>query len=127
MPFEIKDGVLRRYREEPGVTEAVIPDGVTCIRNGAFHSCENLTSITIPESVVKIGCGAFTFCRSLISITIPGGVTSIVMKAFQNCSSLTSIVIPDIRDCTGNKQCRVDRSPAGLPAILPKICGIFRQ
>ena len=83
MPFEIKDGVLRRYREEPGVTEVVIPDGVTCIRNGAFHSCENLTSITIPESVVKIGCGAFTFCRSLTSITIPGGVTCIEKYTFQ--------------------------------------------
>ena len=77
MPFEIKNGVLRRYREEPGVTEVVIPDVVICIRDGAFHSCESLTNITIPESVVKIGCGAFTFCNSLTGITIPKGVTYI--------------------------------------------------
>ena len=36
MPFEIKNGVLRHYREEPGVTEVVIPDGVTRIGDGRF-------------------------------------------------------------------------------------------
>ncbi len=36
MPFEIKNGVLRNYREEPGVTEVVIPDGVTRIGDGRF-------------------------------------------------------------------------------------------
>ena len=61
MPFEIKNGVLRNYRKEPGVTEAVIPDGVTRIGDGAFRDCENLTSITIPESVVKIDYRAFAF------------------------------------------------------------------
>lgn len=36
MPFEIKNGVLRNYRKELGVTEAVIPDGVTRIGDGRF-------------------------------------------------------------------------------------------
>ena len=36
MPFEIKNGVLRNYREEPGVTEVVIPDGVERIGRCAF-------------------------------------------------------------------------------------------
>ena len=36
MPFEIKNGVLRNYRKEPGVTEVVIPDGVTRIGDGAL-------------------------------------------------------------------------------------------
>ena len=36
MPFEIKNSFLRNYREEPGVTEVVIPDGVTRIGDGRF-------------------------------------------------------------------------------------------
>lgn len=88
MPFEIKNGVLRNYREEPGVTEVVIPDGVTRIGDGAFFSCESLTSITIPESVVKIDCNAFAFCYRLTSITIPAGVTSVEKYTFRCCMNL---------------------------------------
>lgn len=54
MGFEIKNGVLEEYREEPDVTEIVIPDGVTEIGEGAFGFCESLTSITISNSVTEI-------------------------------------------------------------------------
>lgn len=43
MPFEIKNGVLRNYREEPGVTEVVIPEGVTSVGKLAFACCHELT------------------------------------------------------------------------------------
>ena len=36
MGFEIENGVLIKYTEEPGVTEIVIPNGVTSIGNFAF-------------------------------------------------------------------------------------------
>ena len=107
------------------VTELVIPDSVTEIRNGAFSSCSSLTSVTIPDSVTSIGdtafyrCsgltsitipdsvteirnGAFSSCSSLTSITIPGSVTSIGFSAFSSCSGLTSITIPDSVTSIGN-------------------------
>ena len=31
MGFKIENGVLKKYTKEPGVTEVVIPDGVTSI------------------------------------------------------------------------------------------------
>ena len=76
------------------ITSVSLPDGLTRIGEGAFHSCSSLTSITIPNSVTSIGEGAFHSCSSLTSITIPNSVTSIGEGAFHSCSSLTSITIP---------------------------------
>ena len=94
MGFEIENGVLKKYTEEPGVTEVVIPEGVTSIGAEAFEACGNLTNVTIPDGVASIGDCAFHGCSSLISIAIPDGVTSIGDGAFSDCSSLTSITIP---------------------------------
>ena len=95
MGFEIKDGVLVRYKEELGITSVTIPDGVTKIGCGAFYGCSSLTSVTIPHSVTSIGNYAFYERSSLTSVTIPDSVTSIGNYAFYECSSLTSVTIPD--------------------------------
>lgn len=44
MGFQIEDGVLKKYTEEDGVTEVVIPDGVTSIGDWAFSYCESLSN-----------------------------------------------------------------------------------
>jgi len=59
MAFEIENGVLKNYIEEPGVTEVVIPDSVTSIGDSAFYKCESLTSVTIGKNVTSIGNCAF--------------------------------------------------------------------
>ena len=43
MGFEIENGVLKKYTEEPGITEVVIPDSVTSIGSFTFVNCNNLT------------------------------------------------------------------------------------
>ena len=91
--FEIKDGVLVKYRGNGG--KVVIPDNVTKIGWGAFAGCESLTSVTIPDSVTEIGRGAFDGCSRLASITIPDSVTKIVGATFRGCSSLKIVTIPD--------------------------------
>lgn len=88
MAFEIKNGILTKYTEEPGVTEIAIPAGVTGIGAGAFEGCKNLTNITIPEGVTEIGTFSFRGCESLTSIAIPESVTSIYFGAFKGCNAL---------------------------------------
>ena len=86
----INNGKLIAYAPF-GLTEYIIPDGVTTIGEGAFYYCSSLISITIPDSVTSIGSAAFYHCSSLTSITIPDSVTSIGGYAFSYCSSLTSV------------------------------------
>ena len=90
----IMDGKLIAFASS-GLTEYIIPNGVTSIGDNAFRGCSSLTSITIPDSVTAIGDSAFEDCSSLTSITMPDSVTSIGNEAFSGCSSLTSISIPD--------------------------------
>ena len=77
------------------LTSYTIPNDVTSIRNGAFHSCSSLTSVTIHNSVATIGDSAFNDCDNLTSITIPNGVTKINNYTFNGCTNLTSITIPN--------------------------------
>ena len=77
------------------VTELVVPDGVTEIKNYAFQAYSGLTSVTIPNSVTSIGEYAFWGCSGLKSIEIPNSVTSIGSSAFSRCSGLKSIEIPN--------------------------------
>ena len=73
------------------VTDLVIPDGVTEIKDYAFSGFSSLTSVTIPNSVTSIGEYAFDGCRALTSVTIGSGVTSIGNDAFHGCNKITSI------------------------------------
>ena len=50
------------------VTDLVIPDNVTNIRDYAFYDCTGLTSITIPNSVTSIGGSAFYYCTRLKTV-----------------------------------------------------------
>ena len=107
-----------------GLTTYNIPEGVTSIREYAFHNCNALTSITIPNSVSKIESKAFLSCHSLeafyskyssednrcliidgtlnsfacaglTTYNIPVGITAIGNLAFHDCNTLTSITIPE--------------------------------
>lgn len=121
MGFHISNGVLEKYTEEEGVTEAVIPYKVKAIGGEAFYGCTNLKSVTIPRSVKTIGCCAFADCSNLKSITIPDSVTSIDDCAFYGCSNLTSVSIPDSVTSISGMQSRVKVIQINM-AALPTHC-----
>ena len=77
------------------VTEFVIPDGWTKIRQGAFNACRELVGVTIPNNITSIEATAFSSCSKLKSAAISAGVTSIKGSAFYGCVALTDITIPN--------------------------------
>lgn len=54
------------YLNGSAVTDLVIPEGVTAIKDYTFRSCINLKSVTVPKSVTSIDPYAFTANRELV-------------------------------------------------------------
>ena len=79
------------YLNDELVTELVIPDGVTEIKDYAFYGCSGLKNVKIPNSVTSIGYGAFYNCSGLTRIVIPNSVTSIGNNAFYGCENLKTV------------------------------------
>lgn len=85
----------KMYLNNKLVTELIIPEGVTEIKNFAFCGLESITKVIIPNSVISIGESAFEECENLVSIEIPNSVTSMGESAFRECENLTSVIIGD--------------------------------
>lgn len=65
-----------------------IPEGVECIDEAAFTSCNRLREVILPNSTRKLGNRAFSNCSALESIIIPKDVTDIGADAFNDCPKL---------------------------------------
>ena len=74
--FQIKDGVLTKYRGPGGCV--TVPDGVIEIGTRAFKNCAAMTEIVLPESLEVIGFDAFFGCTGLRQVFLPKGVREIV-------------------------------------------------
>ncbi|MCR5599630.1 MAG: leucine-rich repeat domain-containing protein [Ruminococcus sp.] len=94
MNYKIKRGVLKKYKDEKGVTEIFIPDSVGIIDQGAFSGCTNLVRILVPDSVQIISDTAFSGCENLQSIALPESTVRLGWYAFRGCRSLSDLTIP---------------------------------
>ena len=83
------------YLNGEEVTNLVIPEGITSIRNYAFQDCSSLTSISIPNGVTSIGDCAFNGCSSLTSITIEATTPPTLGTLAFEGTKLAAIYIPD--------------------------------
>lgn len=71
--------------------EAILPNTITQLFDGAFSCCSKLTTLYIPEGVQEIGYRSFAECKMLTEITIPASVASISFEAFDRCDSLSDV------------------------------------
>ncbi len=78
-----------------GVTNVIIPEGITSVSTYAFRECITLRNVLLPSGITNIGPQAFLYCINLESINIPDGTLYIGMDAFWLCESLYNINIPD--------------------------------
>ena len=106
MGFEIVNGVLKKYTEEPGVFDVIIPDNVTEIGYAAFAGCTSPTRIMIPDGVTIIGYRAFAYCKRLTSIVIPD------TSADPKMEDVNAVV-----EAVGLKP-DIDQMPMGIQTVL---------
>ena len=141
MEFEIENGVLNRYTGENetvvipedvkeinyyafsmrSITEVVIPEGVTAIRDNAFCNCKQLQRVVLPNTLLSIGREAFAECTQLESINFPDQLNKIDDNAFRGCTSLKEVniksplsVLIGFKDCTALSRIEL---PEGLTEI----------
>ena len=91
------------YLDGKLLTELIIPNGITEIKNAAFDGCKSIVSVIISDSVTSIGYGAFRDCSNLESINIPENITIIGDSAFEGCASLLNINLPDSIKSIGDR------------------------
>lgn len=86
----IADGYVNGF-DWRGITDVIIPEGVTRIGDQAFYNCFNLRNIMISDSVQSIGDHAFFGCRNLKRIIIGNNVKSIGKCAFRDCRKFPNL------------------------------------
>ena len=81
------------FDEEELLTNLVIPDTITAIRDSAFYRFNCITSATLHSNVTSIGGYSFYQCTGLTSIDL-ASVRTIGQYAFYGCTRLPSITLP---------------------------------
>ena len=90
--FVIVGGTLVDYRGSNA--NVVIPDGITCIGEGAFKDNKEIASVSMPDTVTSIRRSAFRGCTSLTEVRFSESLISIESYAFYKCSSLKEAMLP---------------------------------
>ena len=101
--FKTVDGVLVcnwgpelvLYPSSLSGSEYTVPNGVVSIRDTAFHSCANLTSVTVPEGVLYIGSLNFAWCPQLTVVNLPASLTGLGDNVFGRSENLQSIHVAE--------------------------------
>lgn len=93
-----------------------VPEGVTCIGEGAFESCKELLLAELPTTLRVLGRGAFFHCKALCQVALHGQLQELLSLTFRGCASLTSLEIPGsvtqvdsfaLADCESLKEVRI--------------------
>lgn len=84
------------YLDGQLVTELIIPENITAIKDYAFSGYKKLTAINLHNKVESIGKGSFYLCDGIDTISIPSSVISIGKDAFYNVSNLSSVHISNL-------------------------------
>ena len=87
---------------ENTLTDVVIPDGVTSIRNYGLRGCSSAVTLTIPDSVTSIGDYACYNLTNLVTINGGSGLETINIQSFAQCPNLENVNLKSIKSIGSN-------------------------
>lgn len=79
------------YTELP---DAILPEGLKEIKNGAFLYCNCITKVVVPSSVTLLAGDAFAYGSKLKSAEIKAPLTSLYTGMFHGCNALEEVILP---------------------------------
>lgn len=118
--------VKDRQFENGTFEKVVILDGVRSIGKSAFSKCQELTEVIIADSVTEVKDWAFCFCNALEKVTMPAGLKTIGLSSpfgklenvdLSRCGKLKNVNLNAFR-CAKNIL---------LPYVVEKIIGTNRH
>ena len=71
--------------------EIILPDSINAVRNGAFHSCQQLEKVDLGSTDI-LGDDVFEDCINLREVILPSNLRSLDPNAFNNCMRLKQII-----------------------------------
>lgn len=92
IPNDITEVKNRTFQGGSNFTSLTLHDGITAIGNYAFYECDKIKSLTLPNSITKIGVQAFYDSGLTGEVIIPNSVTELGYNAFSN-TGITSFII----------------------------------
>lgn len=84
---------ISAFSSNATLTDVIIPEGVTTLKDMAFYNCENLVNVTLPSTLTALEGESFAMCEKLTGIILPDSLTKMDSMAFHG-SGLTSVTIP---------------------------------
>ena len=84
------------------VTEIVIPESISEIKNYAFANCASIEKITLSKNVTKVGVGAFANCANLKELNLNANISYIPEALLKGSSSIQKLTVPFIGDAIKN-------------------------
>ena len=82
------------YLSGSELTDIVVPESITEIKDFALIMCTNLKSISLHGGITNVGQQAFDNCTALEEVHIHDNVSSFETGTFYGCTSLRKIILP---------------------------------
>ena len=91
--FDVRDGVLLRYKGDESITEVDIPEGVQCIAVACFKDMTHITAVSFPDTLRELVGWEFVN-TGLKEVYIPDNLHDLDGHCFEGCKNLKTVYLP---------------------------------